>query len=132
MSKCAEINCSSLDNLYFPQQDVNFEILVVTATVRKFLLSSLPRVPEKAGPENCQQMRCCIINCFTQSFFVRISYCHIIYLSLAKNWNDFHLLVFKIWLQTLTYVRNHFCNFSVEWLTDCIQCNAKSCKIGLT
>ena len=29
-------------------------------------------------------------------------------------------------------MRNHFCNFSVEWLTDCIQTNAKSCKIGLT
>ena len=40
VSKCAEINCSSFDNLYCPLEDVNIEILILKATVRK-LLSSL-------------------------------------------------------------------------------------------
>ena len=38
VSKCAEINCSSFDNLYFPLEGTKFEI---KATVRKFLLSSI-------------------------------------------------------------------------------------------
>ena len=33
-------------------------------------------------------------------FYVYISYCHNVYLSLAENRNDFHLLGLKIWLQT--------------------------------
>ena len=41
VSKCAEINCSSFDNLHFPLDDVNIEIWVLEATVRKHLLSSL-------------------------------------------------------------------------------------------
>ena len=40
VSKCTEINCSYLDNLYFSLEDMNFEIWVVKATVRKLLLSS--------------------------------------------------------------------------------------------
>ena len=41
VSKCTEINCSSLDNLNFPLEDVNIEIWVRKATVRKLLLSSI-------------------------------------------------------------------------------------------
>ena len=33
--------CSSFDNLYFPKDDKNFEILVVKDTVRKFMLNSI-------------------------------------------------------------------------------------------
>ena len=41
VSKCAEINCSSFDNLYFPLEDVNIEIWILKATDRKLLLSSI-------------------------------------------------------------------------------------------
>ena len=41
VSKCAEIICSSFDNLYFPLEDLNFEICVPKATVRKLLLSTI-------------------------------------------------------------------------------------------
>ena len=41
VSKCAEINFSSFDNLHFPLEGVNTEIWDLKATVRKFLLSSL-------------------------------------------------------------------------------------------
>ena len=56
----------------------------------------LPRAPEKAGPKNYLQIWCCIIKYYKLSSLVLISYCHSDYLSLAKNGNDFHLLVFKI------------------------------------
>ena len=39
--KCEEINCPSFGNLHFPLDDVNIEIWVLEATVRKHLLSSL-------------------------------------------------------------------------------------------
>ena len=41
VSKYAEINCSSFDNLGFSLEDVNIETFVLKATVWKFLLSSL-------------------------------------------------------------------------------------------
>ena len=41
VSKCAEINSSSFDNVYFPLEDVNIEIWVLKATVRKLQLSSI-------------------------------------------------------------------------------------------
>ena len=41
MLECAEINCTSFDNLRFPLEVVNIEIWVLKVTVRKFLLSSL-------------------------------------------------------------------------------------------
>ena len=41
VSKYAEINCSSLDNLHFPLEGVNIEIWVFKATVWKLLLSRL-------------------------------------------------------------------------------------------
>ena len=41
VSKWAEINSSSFDNLHFPPNDVNIEIWVLEATFRKHLLSSL-------------------------------------------------------------------------------------------
>ena len=44
VSKCAEINCSSFDNLHFLLEDVNIEIWVLKATVRKLLLSSLVHI----------------------------------------------------------------------------------------
>ena len=39
VSKCAEINCISFDNLYFLLKDVNLEMYVPKATIRKLLLS---------------------------------------------------------------------------------------------
>ena len=41
VSKCAAINCPSFDNLHFPLNDVNIKILVLKATVRKLLLSTI-------------------------------------------------------------------------------------------
>ena len=41
VSKCAEINCPSFDSLHFPQEDVNFEIYVLQATVWKLSFISL-------------------------------------------------------------------------------------------
>ena len=48
MSKCAEINCSSFDNLYFSLEDVNIEIWVLKATVQKLLLSG--KLPQTTFP----------------------------------------------------------------------------------
>ena len=45
VSKCAEINCSSFDNRYFPLEHVNIEIWVLKATVQKLLLSSIVFLP---------------------------------------------------------------------------------------
>ena len=55
VSKCAEINCSSFDNLYFPLGDVNIKTWVLEATVRKHLLSSL--VNFSVLTENANQFR---------------------------------------------------------------------------
>ena len=41
VSKYAEISCSPFDNLHVPLDDVNIEIWVLEATVRKHLLNSL-------------------------------------------------------------------------------------------
>ena len=41
VSKCAEMNWLSFDNLHFPLFDVNIEIWVLEATVQKYLLSSI-------------------------------------------------------------------------------------------
>ena len=41
VSECPVINCFAFDNLYLHQEDVNFEILVPKATVRKLSLSSI-------------------------------------------------------------------------------------------
>ena len=41
VSKCAETNCSSFDNLNFSLEDVNIEIWVLKAAVQILLLSSL-------------------------------------------------------------------------------------------
>ena len=38
VSKCAKINCPSLDNLYFPLKDVNIGIWVLKATVHKIFV----------------------------------------------------------------------------------------------
>ena len=58
--------------------------------------------------------------------------CHIVHLSLAKNRNDFHLLVFKRWLRMSTYTHNYFVIFLWSgWLTAHKAIITKSCKIGL-
>ena len=49
VSKCADINCSSFDNLHYPLEDVNTEIWDLKATVRKLLLSSLDMGPIVSG-----------------------------------------------------------------------------------
>ena len=41
VSKCAEINCTSFNNLHIPLADVKIEILALKANVRKLLLSSI-------------------------------------------------------------------------------------------
>ena len=41
VSKCAEMNCPSFENLHFPLEDVDIEIWVLKGTVWKLLLSSM-------------------------------------------------------------------------------------------
>ena len=41
VSICVEINCLFFDNLHFPLADMNIEIWILKATVRKLLLSSI-------------------------------------------------------------------------------------------
>ena len=41
VSKCAKINCSSFDNLYFHLEDLHVEIWVLKATVQKLSMSSI-------------------------------------------------------------------------------------------
>ena len=40
-SKCAVINCPSFGNLYFPLENVDIDIWVLKATVRKLLFGSI-------------------------------------------------------------------------------------------
>ena len=60
------------------------------------------------------QIRCYIKKHFKLNTLVYVSDCHIIYLSLAKNKNDFRYLVFKVKLtsrtifQDKTYKQNYF------------------------
>ena len=51
-SKCAKICCSSFYNLYFPLEDVNIEIWVRKATVRKLLLSSIEDIESQHKTRN--------------------------------------------------------------------------------
>ena len=52
VSKCAEINCLSFDNLYFPLENVNIEIWVLKATVQKLKLSSIVLTIVNRGVSN--------------------------------------------------------------------------------
>ena len=70
----------------------NIKHICLLQIIKSLILS----VTEKAGPEKYQQIWYYISMCFEQSSHAYKSNCHIIYLSLAKDRNDFHKIVFKM------------------------------------
>ena len=76
------MNCPSFDNLHFPQEDVNTEVWVLKATVRKLLLISIcnkiciiPRIFQMGFTVHAYGVRMCLpLGALFDNFGIGFSY----------------------------------------------------------
>ena len=91
-----EFSLSSLPILHTPCSNITVHKVVKWPN---FSSTSYPLYRMFQKKRAMTNMWCYIKMSFIQSPLVYVSNCHIIHLPLEKDTNDFHKIVFKIWLQ---------------------------------
>ena len=94
VSKCAEINRSFFDNLYFPLEDINIEIWVLEATVRKLLLRSILNL-------NTKMLRIAVVD--------KIHCANFFTFTIRNIHSSLQAKVIMLVLNSHTYTKNYMC-----------------------